>query len=255
MAVKTYRFRGAAAPLLENLNARVASTVAASAFTGGRVLDLTVEETAADDLKEAMAALGHEFLSENPAGPPSDDFIPVGGGADDKRVKVSADDTTPGFLEEKVVPGGDIAIDVQNPGANELLRITANIGTIFSADAINATVMLTTSLLTFQNAFQGESPDHVAPATDGDYLCFFSTDMRTTNNKVVSEIALGKNSTTAALAGSQHNFTGVQTGFSGSVLRVNGLLVTDKIYGIYRKVSGNGSVELYNRNLYMFRVA
>jgi hypothetical protein len=46
------------------------------------------------------------------------------GATDDKRVKVSLDDTSPGFLEEKVVAGSSkITIGTDNPGADEDLAI------------------------------------------------------------------------------------------------------------------------------------
>jgi hypothetical protein len=181
--------------------------------------------------------------------------IAASGSVDDKRVKVSTDDTTPGFLEEKIVPGGDISIAVLNPGGDEDLQITANVGTIFSSDAINATIQLTTSLTSAQNAFAGESPDFLVPASDGDYLCFFATDIRTTNNNTEAEIALALNTPASTIVGTEHRYTNTQRGFSSSAFRVNGLVTTDKIYANFRKVSGNGSVEIYNRNLFMFRVA
>jgi hypothetical protein len=176
---------------------------------------------------------------------------------DTKEVKVSSDDTTPGFLETKIVPSGDgsITITVLNPAGNETLELKANVATIFSADAINASIQLTTSLTTPQNAFAGETPDFVAPTTDGDYLCFLAADLRTTNNNTTAEIALGLNSVGGTIVGSEHQFTNTQRGFSGAVFRVDGLVTTDKIYGSFRKVAGNGSVEIYSRNLYMFRVA
>jgi hypothetical protein len=100
--------------------------------------------------------------------------------ADNKDVKVSSDDTTPGFLEDKIVAGGDLLKAVLNPGANELLQLTANIGTIFSADSINATTVLSTTSAVPQNAFLGEPRDHLIPATDGDYLVLFLPRMGTT---------------------------------------------------------------------------
>jgi hypothetical protein len=46
------------------------------------------------------------------------------GGTDDKRVKVSTDDSAPGFLEEKVVAGSNkVVVDVLNPGTIEQLTV------------------------------------------------------------------------------------------------------------------------------------
>ena len=52
--------------------------------------------------------------------------IAEGGGAGDiKDVKISSDDTTAGYLEDKVVAGTDIDITVLSPGGNETLEITS----------------------------------------------------------------------------------------------------------------------------------
>jgi hypothetical protein len=183
------------------------------------------------------------------------DLLASAAGGDDKKVKVSTNDTTPAFLIAKLLQGSGMIIALENPGANEVLRFTANVGTIFAADAINATIQLTTSLTSAQNAFAGETPDFLTPASDGDYLCFFATDIRTSNNNTEAEIALALNAPGSTIAGTEHRYTNTQRGFSSSAFRVNGLVTTDKIYANFRKVSGNGSVEIYNRNLFMFRVA
>jgi hypothetical protein len=49
----------------------------------------------------------------------------AGSGTDDRRAKVSSDDSTPGFLSDKIVQGTNVTITVQNPGANETLLITS----------------------------------------------------------------------------------------------------------------------------------
>jgi hypothetical protein len=46
-----------------------------------------------------------------------------GGGTDDKRVKVSSNDTTPGFLEEKIAAGPGIDLEVLNEAANEQVQV------------------------------------------------------------------------------------------------------------------------------------
>lgn len=52
----------------------------------------------------------------------------AGVGSDDKRVKVSLDDTTPGFLEDKIVAGTNISITTLNAGGNETFEISATGG-------------------------------------------------------------------------------------------------------------------------------
>lgn len=47
-----------------------------------------------------------------------------GGGSDDRRVKISTDDTSAGFLEEKVLAeSSKVVVTVENPGAAELLKV------------------------------------------------------------------------------------------------------------------------------------
>lgn len=43
---------------------------------------------------------------------------------DDKKVMVTANDTTPDYLAGKIVAGQEISIQVQNPGGNEQLLIS-----------------------------------------------------------------------------------------------------------------------------------
>lgn len=54
------------------------------------------------------------------------EFDPRAGGAgtDDRRLKVSTDDTTPGFLEEKVVAGPAVSLATLNPAGDEKLEVT-----------------------------------------------------------------------------------------------------------------------------------
>jgi len=47
-----------------------------------------------------------------------------GGGSDDRRLKVSTDDSSPGFLEEKISANSSkVVITVQNPGADEEVKV------------------------------------------------------------------------------------------------------------------------------------
>lgn len=48
-----------------------------------------------------------------------------GGGTDDKRVKVSSNDTTPGFLEDKIAGGPGIDTTTLNEAANEQVEVRA----------------------------------------------------------------------------------------------------------------------------------
>ena len=64
-------------------------------------------------------AKGH-FIEETPGGGTNTDLAAI----DDKKVKVSADDTTPNYLEEKIVGDGTwISTAVVTPGGDEDLKI------------------------------------------------------------------------------------------------------------------------------------
>jgi hypothetical protein len=68
-----------------------------------------------------------------------------GGGGADEKVKISAADTTPGFLTPKIIAGAGITLTTLFPGANEKLEIAAtataagNDTILFGADALTAT--------------------------------------------------------------------------------------------------------------------
>jgi hypothetical protein len=51
-----------------------------------------------------------------------------GSGTDDRKVKVSTDDATPAFLEDKLEAGANITLAVTGSGANEKVQITAATG-------------------------------------------------------------------------------------------------------------------------------
>ena len=47
------------------------------------------------------------------------------GAIDDKKLKVTGSDTTAEFLSDKLLAGGDVGLEIVNPGANEKIRIIA----------------------------------------------------------------------------------------------------------------------------------
>jgi hypothetical protein len=76
---------------------------------------------------------------------------PEGGGADDKKVKVSSDDTIANFLETKLAEGTGITLTTLNPGGDESLQIAGKnikagilIPGNFSGTPRKATVTFTT---------------------------------------------------------------------------------------------------------------
>lgn len=52
--------------------------------------------------------------------------LPPAGGNGDHKVLVSATDTTPGYLQEKLVSGFNIQVNLLNAGGNEQLEIASN---------------------------------------------------------------------------------------------------------------------------------
>ncbi len=55
------------------------------------------------------------------------DLLASAAGGDDKKVKVSSGDTTPGFLEAKVVAGNAIDTETLNPAGDEKLEISVGL--------------------------------------------------------------------------------------------------------------------------------
>lgn len=46
-------------------------------------------------------------------------------GSSDHKVKVDVADTTPGFLDDKLVAGAGVTLTILNPGADEQIQVTA----------------------------------------------------------------------------------------------------------------------------------
>jgi hypothetical protein len=74
-----------------------------------------------------------------------------GGGSDGYNVKVTSSDTTPDFLQSKIVAGSNVTLAILNPGANEQLRISSA-GLGGGADGYNAKVTITDTTPDFLNS-------------------------------------------------------------------------------------------------------
>jgi hypothetical protein len=105
---------------------------------GGGDEDLQIDMNITELTEELTPASGDMFLIWDGASHKKVDFDNMpGGAADDKKVKVSTDDTTPDFLLAKLAEGNGITLAEVNPGANEDVSITvdeadlslANLGT------------------------------------------------------------------------------------------------------------------------------
>ena len=89
---------------------------------GSNIAITVLNEAGDEDLEIAATGLsisGHAHSEYAPSGHGHAD-------TDTKRVLVSSDDTTEGYLEDKVVQGNNVTITVLNDGGNEQLQITAS---------------------------------------------------------------------------------------------------------------------------------
>jgi hypothetical protein len=168
------------------------------------------------------------------------------------QVKVSANDSGSGYLEDKVQSAdGTVAITVVNEGAAEKVDLSANLTETFKADVLESQVAISTGSNSPQDAFAGSSLLIDKP---GDYLILFESDSRMTNSNQEGLIGIGKNAI-SEVAGSVRVFGGNQRGSTVVVKLLPGLINGDTVHGLYRKVSpGQGSAELHNRSLTAFRI-
>lgn len=91
------------------------------------------------------------------------------GGGGDELVKISANDTTAGYLNGKLVAGANITLTEQNDGGNETLQVAGTSAPPGCQEVVSSTTITTTS--TTPVAMTGMTL--TAPAT-GSYLAIFS---------------------------------------------------------------------------------
>lgn len=123
MALRVYRFRRELptdVPTLENLAGAGVSSVD---HAGGAVFDLRIDDTQAADLVEALVKEGFTHVETDPTSSPQDALAGI---APDGKIKVSADDDTYDYLEQKLVAGSGITLTVLDPGAAETLSVAAS---------------------------------------------------------------------------------------------------------------------------------
>jgi hypothetical protein len=172
------------------------------------------------------------------------------------QVKVSADDSATGYLEDKIqAADSTIDITIANPGANEILQLAANITEVFRAQSLESATPVSTTITdpSWADAFAG-SYIEIAPSGAGDYIAIVESDSRCTNANTDGQLALGLNGTTSPVAGSVRTFGGNKRGSTIVIKKLSGLVVGDRVHGIYNKMPGMGAAELYNRSMLLFRV-
>lgn len=118
--------------LASNINGEGASLVGIE--DAGAVFTATTVEAALDELE------GRLTTTETNIGTNDTDISNLQ--STDTKVRVSADDTTPNYLENKIIAGTGIVINTLNPAGNEQIEINANavlpVGTIITWAGINA---------------------------------------------------------------------------------------------------------------------
>ena len=94
---------------------------------GGNQAEITISGkktfTDLDDTPGGYSGQGNKYVSVKGA-ETGLEFISISGAADTFKAKVSANDTTEDFLENKIIAGTGIDVSVDNEGGNEDLRIT-----------------------------------------------------------------------------------------------------------------------------------
>jgi hypothetical protein len=97
---------------------------------GGNEVEITVsgkkEFINLDDTPGSYSSQGNKFVTVNSGETDLEFTSVVFSGGTDWKVKVSANDTTQGFLEDKIVAGSNINVTVLNEGANEDIQVAAS---------------------------------------------------------------------------------------------------------------------------------
>ena len=87
---------------------------------GSRTFDINELQ----DVSQVIPISGHVLVYDGNVWYP--DTVSGGGGSTDtKQAKVSSNDTTEGYLEDKIVAGTNVTVSVLNEGGNETFRITS----------------------------------------------------------------------------------------------------------------------------------
>jgi hypothetical protein len=167
----------------------------------------------------------------------------------DKKVKVTIDDDVPDFLQAKLLAGDSITITKEGTGADEKLRIAAAIAQVFSTDYDTSTVFASTGSFTEQDA--GMS---VEAPVDGDYIVIYDSEVRVTNSNGEMAISLSTPNTLTEKAGTERITGGSNRKVAVSQEPYIGLSSGDIITALFRKESGPGSAEIYNRSMYLQRI-
>lgn len=110
-----------------------ATSAAASAVTASS--SASAASTSADEAAASAASINLPTIQAGDAGkqlqvnPGETGYLFISPVETDESVKVSADDTTPGYLKDKLVAGEGLYSTENNPGANETLTIDCELAT------------------------------------------------------------------------------------------------------------------------------
>jgi hypothetical protein len=110
---------------------------------GGNEVEITVsgkkEFVHLDDTPSTYTSHANKYVTVNNAETLLEFSTVVFSGGTDWKVKVSANDTTQGFLEDKVVAGSGIQVSTLNDGSNEDLQVAIGSHTHVEADVLDLT--------------------------------------------------------------------------------------------------------------------
>lgn len=108
---------------------------------GGNEVEITVSGKKTflhlDDTPSSYSSQANKFISVNNGETALEFTTVVFSGGTDWKVKVSANDTTEGFLEDKIVAGSGISISTLNDGGNEDLQVMIGSHTHVEADVLD----------------------------------------------------------------------------------------------------------------------
>jgi hypothetical protein len=173
----------------------------------------------------------------------------------DELVGVSADDTTPNYLDAKIVAGPGISLAILNPTGDEQMRVTATGTSAESASAFDDTPVSTSSTA-YVPAF-GAGGGATVPS-DGDYYASWEGEIENSSGAVTADVGISVNSDVFIIANSERTSQGPAADmrpFTTSTI-LAGLVAGDKVSGLLRRGTdvGASSVTLRARRITIIKI-
>lgn len=161
------------------------------------------------------------------------------------QVKVSSNDTTAGFLEDKVVAGYGVALQTLNDGADEDLEVAVALSKV--------DVEVLASLNFSGGPVDGSGGGFTATAADaGDWLFMFEGYARGGVNQSTFQVSIQKGAITMH-AGSTREYEPGSSEVAFVTSRFVTLADGDTVYGVAEDVA-SGTITLYERRLLAIKI-